>query len=363
MTEKKKTPLHGIAGGMLLYALVFFALLIGASRPLWKYLAAYEDSGANKAMDRYVQSFDETHIRAVSEPFFQQLDLGLQNEQQAFDEVVKSMSGPLRYAQKGGDELHATYAVRSDTRTLGTVTLWKEPDPDFGFSPWQVESESFDFSWLLGADEITVPDDWHLYCNGTLLDESYRTGDKQAYEMLKDFYDDSRFQLPYLVRYRVENIVGKAPFTMTDRNGNRMGAPEGYTEAELLANCSEQEQEQIKKLLDSFLPRYIMCLSNANDNAYGNYAALKPYVVEGSDIDRRVRDNIEGQTWAQSRGDTVEERQDNLLMKLGGGYYLADISYTLDTVGHQGHVKSLNNARIWLSWTDEGPLAIEFNPY
>lgn len=363
MTKKTGAALRGIGGVMLLYALVFFALLLGAIRPLWQYLAAYEDSGANKAMDRYVQSFDEAHIRAVSEGFFAQLDLGLQDEEQAFREVARSMSGPLHYALKGADELHATYAVRSDTRSLGSVKLCKEPDPAFGFSPWQIESESFDFSWLLGSDEITVPDDWTVYCNGTQLDESYRVGEKQPYEMLADFYGDSRFQLPYRVSYRVENVVGEAPFTMTDRNGNGVGRPENYSEAELLANCSEQEQEQIKKLLDDFLPRYIRCLSNSNGNAYDNYKALKPYVVAGSDIDRRVIDNMEGQTWAQSRGDTVEEREDHLLMKLGNGYYLADISYLLDTVGHQGHVKSLNNARILMSWTDEGPRAIEIYSY
>lgn len=363
--RKREKSSRRFAGVMLVYALLVAALTLAAVRPFWNYLKAYEESGSNKAMDRYIQSFDEAHIRAVSADFLNGLDLGLQNEQQAFDAVADSFRGTLRYSLKGTDAdlRHATYSIRNELRELGTVTIGKEADPPMGFSPWEVEAERFDFSWLLGSDEITVPDSWTVSCNGTVLDESYRVGDAIPYELLKDFYRDSRFDLPYMVTYRVDRVLGKAPFSLTDAFGDPVDPAAELTEYDKLANCTEEEREQLTALLDGFLQRYIDCLSNSSHNVRGNYEALKPYILAGSDIDQRVYDNMAGQQWAHSKGDTVEERADKLLMDLGNGYYMADISYTLDTVGGQGHVKSVNDARIVMQMTENGPKVIEVYTY
>lgn len=363
--NRRKKKANSFGGFMIAYALLVVALLLAVLRPFLGYLTAYEESGSNKAMDRYLESFDDEHIRAVSADFLNGLDLSLQNEQQAFDAVAESLRGTLRYSLKGTDAdlLHATYSIRNDLRVLGTVTIAKEPDPPLGFSPWEIEEENYDFSWLLGSDEITVPDSWTVSCNGTKLDESYLVGEKIPYELLKDFYPDSRFTLPAMVTYRVDRVLGKAPFSLTNAFGEPVELTEELTEYEMLANCSETERAQLTTLLDGFLQRYIDCLSNASRNARGNYEALKPYVLAGSDIDQRVYDNIAGQQWAHSKGDTVEERTDKLLMNLGNGYYMADVSFTLDTVGGQGHIKTVNNARIVMQMTADGPKVIEIYTY
>ena len=49
-----KTKSRGSFGrAMLIYALVFLALLPAFLRPLWRFLAEYEESGPEKAMQRY----------------------------------------------------------------------------------------------------------------------------------------------------------------------------------------------------------------------------------------------------------------------------------------------------------------------
>ena len=356
-----KTKSRGSFGrAMLIYALVFLALLPAFLRPLWRFLAEYEESGPEKAMQRYLDSMDEAHIRALSGDFLAGLDLRFQNGEQAFEAVKKVMSGELRYTKKSADVdlMHETYAIRSGDRLLGTVGIGKEEDPAFGFSPWRVEREDYDFSWLLGSDEITVPDSWTVLCGGTALDESFRVGE-QPFETLSWFYDDGRFDLPVLVTYRVDGVLGEAPFTLIDREGREQPRGAGLSEFEMLANCSEEQQERIRTLLDGFLQRYITCLSNSTRNVWGNYEALKPYILAGSDIDKRVKDNMEGQQWAHSGGDTVTARDDLLLMDLGGGYYLAELDYTLDTVGNKGHVESVNRVIVLMSETDGGLKVIE----
>ena len=361
MAEKKNRRLDGFRAFLLIYALIFLALLPALLRPLWNYLAEYEQSGPDKAMERYLDSMDQAHVRALSADFLAGLDLRYQDGDQAFAAVRKVMTGELRYALKSADTdlRHAEYNIRSGSQLLGSVRIAKGEDPRFGFAPWEVESESYDFNWLLGDDEITVPDFWTVLCNGTPLDESDRVGEPIPFELLKDFYGDSRFELPSYVTYRVEGVLGEAPFTILDREGREIRRDAQPEEIKLLANCSAEEEAQIKTLLDSFLQRYIDCLSNASRNVQGNYNALKPYIVSGSDIDRRVRDNMEGQQWAHSGGDTVTKRDDLLLMNLGKGYYLAELDYTLDTIGNKGHVESVNRVIVLMSRTNDGLKAIE----
>jgi hypothetical protein len=68
---------------------------------------------------------------------------------------------------------------------------------------------------------------------------------------------------------------------------------------------------------------------------------------------------MEGQAWAHSGGDTVTKREDLLLMNMGKGYYLAELDYTLDTIGNKGHVESVNRVIVLMSRTDSGLKAIE----
>ena len=52
MAEKKNRRLDGFRAFLLIYALIFLALLPALLRPLWNYLAEYEQSGPDKAMER-----------------------------------------------------------------------------------------------------------------------------------------------------------------------------------------------------------------------------------------------------------------------------------------------------------------------
>lgn len=361
MTERRNRRTGSFGRGMLIYALIVLALLPALLRPLWNYLAAYEQSGPDRAMERYLESMDEAHIRAVAADDIAALPQRYQTAEQALEAVKELMRGELRYALRSADTdlRHASYSIRSGGQTLGSVSIAKGEDPRFGFAPWEVEAEDFDFSFLRGDDEITVPEDWTVLCNGVTLGAEERTADAVPYDILGPLYGDSRFALPVQVTYRVTDVLGEAPFTLLDSEGQEQPRHAERTEFELLANCGEAEQERIKSLLDAFLQRYIDCLSNASRNVRANYDALKPYILSGSDIDKRVKDNMEGQQWAHSGGDTVTARDDLLLMDLGNGYYLAALDYTLDTVGNRGHVESVNRVLVLMSETNDGLKVIE----
>ena len=55
--------------GMVLYALIFMAIAAGGLYLLWQYMDAYEYSRPDSAMDRYMETLDEEHIKKLSADF------------------------------------------------------------------------------------------------------------------------------------------------------------------------------------------------------------------------------------------------------------------------------------------------------
>ena len=67
MAKQKKRRLDGFRAFLLIYALIFLALLPALLRPLWNYLAEYEQSGPDRAMERYLDSMDEAATGDIAE--------------------------------------------------------------------------------------------------------------------------------------------------------------------------------------------------------------------------------------------------------------------------------------------------------
>lgn len=363
--RKKRGSTTRFVLGMILYALFFTVLVSVGLRLFWTYIDAYEKSRPNTAMEEYIHSFDDDHIRAISADFIASLDPGIQNKDESEAVVAQIMSDELYYARKGKEssEYKTVYVVSNEDRELGRVVLTKEPNPRFGFSPWHVAEESYDFSWLVGSDEITVPEDWTVYVGDLQLGADYVIEDRIPFDTLEEFYGDAEYDLPYLVTYGIDDYVGSAPFTVYNSAGEQIEVSRDWDEDYFLDTCTSEEKEAAAAFLEDFLPYYIQCLSNSNHNASTNYSRIQPYLVKGSDIDSRLYGAIAGQYYAHSRGDEIQSLTVNQTIDLGNGYYLIDFTYELDTLGQNGHVQTTNNAKVILLQTTGGLKAARIISY
>ena len=351
--------------GMIVYALIFAVAVMAGLRLFWDYISEYEASRPIHAIEAYMDSFDAEHIRAISSDFIASLDDGVQNASEAEREVTAVMQQPLGYARKGSESSEKTtvYMIRTEDRTIGRVVLTREDNPRFGFAPWTVAEESYDFSWLLDSDEITVPEDWTVAVNGMVLDESYIVARDIPFEEIADLYEMGDYSFPHKVTYRIDNFVGRAPFEVYDAAGTPVDAVNGWDESAYLENCSEDEKAAMMAFTDEFLDYYIQCLSNFNRRAYSNYQMVRKYLVEDSPLDIRLREAIAGQEYAHSRGDEIMSITYNRFFRLSDGSYLVDITYDLDTIGFEGHVESTNFARVLLVPTAAGLKATNIYSY
>ena len=345
---------------MLLYAALFCLMIVVGMRLFWGFIADYEASRDNHAIEDYLASMDEAHIDAIAGPFLASLDSGIQNPDASHAAVAGVLEGELRSVRLGAESNsnQAVYKIYSGEHEIGRVTFTRPDNPRFGFSKWSVAEESYDFSWLRDSDEITVPEGWTVSVGGTVLDESYVVQSQIPYAYLKDFYGKGLPEL-YQCTYRIENYVGSAPFVVTDPFGETV-EPSAMSEDRCLDNCTAEEKATNETFIQAFLPYYVECLANTNRNAQANYNAIKRYLVDGSDLDVRLRGAIAGQYYAHSNGETIVSTTMLRHIHLGDAYYLVEFSYELDSQSQweAQPTRSDNHAQIVLQLTESGLQAL-----
>lgn len=361
---KKRSSSGRFVLGMIVYALVFVLIAAVGMRFLWSYLAEFEKSRPNNTMDEYIRSFDNEHIKKVSESFVGTLNHDIQPEEDSYAYITQAMSGKLTYAKKSAEctEDRTVYILMLDGQKLGKVVLEKQDDPVLGFAPWYVAEEELDFSWLLSTNEITVPYNWTVSCAGYTLNEDYRQEGTKEYKLLEEFYG-KEFELPYMVTYGIDSFVGDVQFVVENARGEEVVLDGENDEAQFTDNCTEKEKQEIKQVVDEFLLYYVAFLSNSNHSAWYNYTNLKPYMVENSSLDSAMLQTISGLFYASSRGDNIVSVTMNDCMDLGNGNYLVAVTYVVDTEGSQGIVQTTLNLKIIFSRTEDGLKAADLAQY
>ena len=354
MAKRKNNSSLRFALGMVVYALVFILFVAGFLRVEWDFISRQDRELTQPvhAIERYIDSFDSAHIRALSADFVSSLNKKLKSEEDSYAEIEKLFSGQLRYAKIGREstEERQVYAIISDERTLGTMAL-ESGEKLNGITQWNVRDEEFNFSDLLESRELLAPAEWQISCGGSALDESYITETGIRYPSMTEAYDYG-FSLPTLVRYKLDNYIGELEISAADADGNEMQLKDDPAEYKLTDRCTEDVRTRMEDYTRRFLPLYIAFMSNTNHNAYDNYARVKPYLLPGSDLESRFYNAIVGQTWSHSKGDVLHDVVVNGVFMISEDKYLIDVDYMVDTTGNAGTVS--NEAGMLIVAVDQG---------
>ena len=355
MANRRRKASGRFALGMIIYALAFVVFLSIGLRIFWGYIDGFEKSQPNHAIDRYIDSFDSAHIRALSADFVSSLDHRLQSEEDSYALIEGLFKGDLRYSKNSVEstEDRLVFAILSGDRMLGTMALNRSGSGSD--TVWTVSDEKFDFSDLLNSAEILAPAEWTVLCNGAVLDEAYITERDIRYPSMEEAYDYG-FKLPMLVRYEIGNYIGEAAISARDGDGNEaqlQDDPSAYT---LTDRCTSEVRTRMEDFTRRFLPLYIAFMSNTNHNAYDNYARVHPYLLAGSDLESRFYNAIGGQVYSHSKGDYLHDVVVHGVFEISSGKYLIDVDYQVDTTGNAGTVA--NEAGMLIVAEDQGTAGI-----
>ena len=356
MSKRKKTQ-YGIKLliAMTLYAAVFIALVCFGLSKFWDYIAAYEASRPQNTIDAYMEQLDIRHMQDASAELIASIDHNIQSEETCRQKIADALSGGVTYARKLSEctDTQLVYMLMSGGKTVGKVTMTAAEADAFGFTPWTVASESFDFSFLMGEGiRITAPYDYPVYVNGTALSSEYITQTDIPYTLIGEFYENH--ELPYMVTYEVDAIMGELEVTITDPQGNTVTSEDALNEALVLNNCSSEEISALDSLIGDYLESYVRFSTNAGDDLQGNYQKLLTHIVPGSALAERMKDALGGLKWVRDRNAKISSLDIHHRIRFLDGYYMCDVTYVVETSDYNTTNHTTENVRILFKQTDNG---------
>lgn len=353
MTKKSNAKKGmGFAIFMAVYAVLALTGIFFGLKWFWGFLEAYEASRPHIAIDAYMADLSREKIVENCDVILEKADLNIQSEEECMAYLSAAVSGEITYARKASacTETEQTYVLRSGETVIGSFTIESGAPDKYGFTPWSFKEESFDLSYLMGTETIsvTVPAGYGVYVNGVALDERYITAtEKREYEVLEEFYGS--YQLPELVL----NTYEAGPFLdaeyvmeVYDPSGKPFTMDESFDENSLIALNDPEQQQKLGDFLEDFIDIYVVFAGCANDNRYYNYSRVIQYVVPESNLAKRMLEALDGLHYAQSKGDEVAGIQVNHYIALPDGRWMCDVTYKVDTIGTEGMVQTTTNAKL-----------------
>ena len=341
---------------MTVYALIFVFVAWQGFNWFWDFIDAYEKSRPQTTIDAYMETLDVSRVQDHCSELIAGIDHNIQSEDACLEKIADALKGGISFAKKLNEcnDTTTVYMLLSGGKTIGKVTMTAQPADKFGFTPWVVTGESFDLSFLVGkGDSITVPHDYAVYANGTLLGSDYITETDIQYALLKDFYDS--YPLPHMVTYQVDAILGDLTLTVSNPAGETVTAEAWADEAVLLNSCTPEQIGEIDGFIDEFLTKYVEYTSNKNKARYDNYQKLSQYLLEGSSLQERMQNALDGLKWVPDRKAHVYSVEIHQRIPFLDGRILCDLTYIVDSYTNNNQpVREELTIQLILSPTENG---------
>lgn len=339
----------------ILYAGVFaVAVMFGLSK-FWDYIAAYEQSRSQNTIDAYMAQLTVSHMQDSAADLIASIDHNIQSEDACRQKIADSLSGGVTCARKLSEcsDNQQVYMLLSGGKTIGKVTLTAQEADEFGFAPWEVTAETFDFSFLIGTGtKLTVPHNYPVYVNGTCLSSDYITESGMHFQLIEDFYET--YSLPTMVTYEVAPILGELDVSVTDPQGNSVTQQEALDEVLVLNNCTESEIAELNSLVEGFIDTYVRYTSNADEDLQGNLDRLLTNILPDSALAQRMKDAKHGLRWMGDQHAKILSVTTHHRIHFLDGHYLYDVTYEFET-NYRGKVNTtIENLKLIITPTESG---------
>lgn len=349
---------------MFLYAALFLGAAVYGLKYLWNYLDGYETSRPKVALNAYMEALTDEHICDLGIAVTEQIDMNLQSEEECRQIILEAISGGVTYAKKSAEctDTRQVYVLRSGGQVIGEFAIESGAADEYGFTPWSLAEESFDFSYLIGDTvSMTAPSDYIVSVNGHRLGSEYIIEDNIHYEQIEAYYES--YDMPYRVTYQAGPFLGQLEITAADPEGNPVTFDENTDWSVFYLNCTDEETRALNEFTEEFVERYVDFTGSNKNTRYGTYNKLIEYVVTGSDLASRLSAAIDGLQFGQSQGDEVVSITAHLQLRLEEGRYLCDVTYEVDTTGKEGVVRTSTSAKLTIVETDDGLKLESMNIY
>lgn len=389
-SRKRKKKIRSIIGAALYYVLLlaYSAVLILAVcivlGDTTKYLKAYESSQPSSAIENFMSELTtgawDSEIRslAASKPH------PFQSAEEVERIVSERVGNDLFYHRAGGNSQNGNvYNLYCGNYSVGSVTLKQDSSKagsvDIGIlsklfdrsslCPWYVDSSEIDITRFADTSslEIVCPSTFTVMLNGTVLGQEYITGSGIHYAELDEYYADHA-GLPVKTSYAVKDLLfGTVEPVFYDRKGEIVSVDpdsvveDGNTRIYSIDSMdydppNEAEMAELRSFADSFITPYLNYFGTKNVDM--NAGALRALIVPGCDIERRMKEFLDGAAWIHYYAVSINTYSFDNAFSLGDGFYVIDLSYDATAFSEYKTVQQPSNLRVVVSRTDAGLRAV-----
>ena len=346
--------------GKFIYTLLLLAYMIAITYIGYTWLVRvndyaeqYELSRPSKAVDAYLEALNRDRWNDGVARAVQAMPHEAQSDEEIRAFVQDKLSAGVTAVRKSGvsETGTQTYSLRCSNREIGSMSIAEDqnyrgkvkldemPWPlvsrflpgilEWGLKPWVLAHDEFDFTNLYNSVEVTVPSTYSVLINGTPLDQSYIVEEGIHYDVYEDYYYDLPM-LPTKVTYRYNNAIGDVQIQVLDEDGNPFTIDPDKGDVQFIKPVDEETQQRLMDLMRPFTERYLLFRSGATDSmtALNN---LKPYIIPGSDIDKRAQNALDGLSWAHTSSFKLSDYRFNGILPLANSCYVCSVTATTDT--------------------------------
>lgn len=340
---------------LVVYAFLFLGATAYGLSWFWDYMDAYEQSRPHIALNAYEEKLSAEYVVNASQALISQIDHHVQSEENCRQVLLDALKGKITCAKKTREstESKRVYAVMCGKTAIGTMEMERCGEPVMSFVPWVITKDSFDISYLLTEPvSVTVPSNFSVYVNGSLLNSSYIIQDNIPYAQLGEFYDT--YSLPHKVTYQAGPFLGASELKITDSEGTEISTDALQDMSKYISNCSKDEVSALDTIADGFIRSYVAFTSRTGGDNGKNYRDLTNYMVQNGELSKRMYAALDGLYWISDRGAKLTELTIHHYVSVGDGRYLCDLTYVVDTQNFTGNIQTRSNMKVFFVETEQG---------
>ena len=339
-TKRKLGP--AVYGTFIIVYVIFLLIVVMAILgKTWKFAVDYEAALPEPVIKAYIAELNENKYNEALGETIASMQHDVQSDEQVAEAVKYLLNGEITYSRAGGSDGDNSikYDLVCGTNKFGDVELVRDDNAGkdanfvvpvfkwgFDLRPWKIGQQNFYLDGLYSSAGITVPETYTVKVNDITLDESYIVQRDIPYDVLEKYYDDYP-GLPTKVSYRLDDFIGHMDMKVYDEHGNEVNIDDSKDDWQYIEQPSDEEMASLGAYVSDFADKYLY-FSSGVGNPNGAYAALKPFIVEGSDLDQHLKAALANyaEGWLNTNSYQFNGATVNSAMNVGAGYYLLDVT-------------------------------------
>ena len=333
--KKSRRKNHHGAGAyaiaLTVYVVVLAVVIVFGLSQLWEYAKTIDPVGPEATMDAYIAQLKDT----VWDQGMAQTVAAMPHEFQTDEECVQIVKDMLegdwsyrRHADSTDESGQVDFDLICGKNLIGKATAVRDESmrgqvPDVQI-PWIVQSNEFYVDGLYTSLKVTVPESYKVRINNIEVGPEYITERGIHYDVLEPYYSQYP-DLPTKVTYEVHNIFGVLEPMVFDENGNLFIFDESRNDMQYIKQPPEETMARLEAFAIAFSDAYKYFSAGTGD-PINAIARLNPYIIQGSDLEKRLWLATDGYGWAHTLSYEFNGAVLNSAIDVGGGYYILDVT-------------------------------------